>query len=292
MVVLFVTLTGCAPAALLAGGDPSAEPAPTEQPVSAEESERARKRDSKEALRSAVANVVDSSIDFRYTLGDGSHTWERTDGTYSLDPEGWAATSRFVDVSDDDTTYTMHVTSTDGWLWMQMEQWPPPDKGCWLLLGPGQVPVGLLAMSPQQPGYVTVLDTLKPASWAQATTSGVMTVTIPLRHALGLLPARTVRFMGAKRVSMKGHLVYGRADIVDGRLMELHLTGGDIQDALRRAKGKLLPSRARHLFMTLRVSVSYPLDARTHDVERPPADLVITQEEAEAGQGCRGGQSL
>lgn len=291
-IILFLTLTGCAPVAFLSENAPSKESPPSEEAVSAEDAERSDRRAAKESLRTAVANVVDGSIDFRYSLGDGSHTWERTSGTYVMEPEGWAATSRFVDASDNDTEYTMHVRSTDGRLWMQMEQWPEPDRGCWLALGRGMVPVGLLAMSPQQPAYITLLETVRPAIWAQGTSAGVMSVTMPLRGALRLLPARTVRAMGAKGVSMKGQRVNARADLADGRLTALHLTGGDLADALRRAKGKPLPLRARHIFATLRVSVEYPVVARSHLVRPPRPELVVSQEEAEAGRSCREGEYL
>lgn len=73
-----------------------------------------------------------------------------------------------------------------------MTGWPEPRAGCGLEMDPGDVPVGILAMMPDQPAYIRVLGALSTTGFSDETEHSLVG-SMPLSAAGRLLPGQTVQ---------------------------------------------------------------------------------------------------
>ena len=78
------------------------------------------------------------------------------------------------------------MRATDDDVFMQLSSWPEPAAGCWLRMGPGEAPIGLLAMTPKLPFYIGLLGTLHAVGFAPGDDTIIVART-QLRSALLLL---------------------------------------------------------------------------------------------------------
>lgn len=248
--------------------------------------------DARESLTTAIRNLRGPAIDFRYTVTIIDTHPQVTSGTYFVDPERWAATTRFTDWGPDGRTRsTMYTTAVDGILFLSVAEWRGAEKGCWAALKRGSAPYGVDAMKPDRPAYVAILDQLRPAPWAKPTTTGLMTAQLRLHEALALLPDGLERKVGLKDLSsIENELVNVVVEIADSRLISITVTRSSLVSPLEAA-GLLSRDAARTLRATT-LKVAYPSNAGHHAVVRPSDDLIMTREDIAAGQGCHAQRSL
>jgi hypothetical protein len=242
------------------------------------------------------------AVDFRYRTLSGTTVLTETSGRAFLDG-GWSATTTFDDAAtgvvapqdddqDDDqddeqgsgADYTMSVRATDDDVFMQLSSWPEPAAGCWLQMGPGEAPVGLLAMTPKLPFYIGLLGTLHAVGFEDGDDSVVVART-QLRSALLLLSGPVAQSLTLTAEQARSARVPVGVFTQAGVVTDVALRGSDIVESVQKAGGTVPAETAAglaQLDLTIRYQRS-PSDAKP--VAAPAAGLVMTSADL-AGHGC------
>ncbi|WP_139984425.1 hypothetical protein [Nocardioides litoris] len=208
-------------------------------------------------------------------------TLVETEGSATL--EGWRATTRFTYPAEDGDS-TMRVVSRGTTTWIQMVGWPEPARGCWLELGPRQVPLGITAMVPGTPAYVSLLDFLR-ADGSSADGRGVVEGSLPLRAAMALVDGRALQRMGVSGIDPAGQHVPVRISYGGGRVLQVTVTGDDLSESLRRA-GTSGGLEVRELLEAVTYTLRFPVP-RSDDEEVRAPDPGLRFDAGEEPFGCR-----
>lgn len=248
----------------------------------------------KELLRVALRPLVDRPvIDFRHDIYSGKALAIETKGR-AFQHLGWQSTTtspKQLDSSQpphgDDIKGSMQVRAVGDDLYLQLSTWTPPLAGCWLRSGSGQVPGGLLAMTPGVPGYVTLLGALTPDQLVgQDGDKVVVAADVPLRVGLQLLTTGALGLLQLDASQLDGASVPVGVRITGGVVTDVELRGTDLVSAVRAAGGDVSPD-AEATVGQLRVTVSYrPGPAEARRVSAPADDLVMTNADVKADRGC------
>jgi hypothetical protein len=237
--------------------------------------------DDERYLQDAVqALLVDDQVDFGFSHRMVGRDYFVGSGTAALGPERWAATGRFdgSGFGQGENSFRMNVRSFRTGLWMQMEEWPEPQRGCWLELEPGQVPVTILAMRPGQPVYLSALAALEPGPRS----GNRMTADLTLDQAINLLPGRiaeriTMDPADARTTTAPVEVVF-RYDVVSS----MTLQGAALLEALDEAGSGIKDSDMAALAATYSVRVQYFLPSGAEPEYRPATSAVFRVGE----EGC------
>jgi hypothetical protein len=121
---------------------------------------------------------VPRSVDWGYELKVAGQPFIATAGTW-IAPGSWASRTRVYPAEGGEPT-VMNNVSIQREQWMQMESWPKHQRGCWLSLPLGKVPVGFQFLLPRVPVPLMVVDQLTSTEDGYAVnfnlTSGLLTL--------------------------------------------------------------------------------------------------------------------
>lgn len=260
-----------------AGGAADDETGETSSPGTASDPAAARR-----ALHEAVRTMrADEATGFRAQLLVAGDTWTETTGVNVA--SGWESSSTFRK-PDEAGSNRMLVRSTDGTVWMQLPGWPPYARGCWLQMGPGQVPVGVLAMTPDQPVYYRALGALEASGFADSAGT-TLSGTLRADAALNLLPGQLVA-----ELELAGLREDDRVPVEIGydgsRIVSVSVAGGDLLRMVEEAGGSA-SGPVRGMLGSVETTVEYSLPDEVPTVSPPAADLVMTAEDMTPdGGGC------
>jgi hypothetical protein len=130
------------------------------------------------AARERLLDSTDPTIEFRYDLLIEDEVVERTTGTADLDRLEWA-TETVTQASNEE--YVWHAVSDSSHTWMQMDAWELPRRGCWLQMGRGEVPLGVMGFVPGTPAYVGLPKLMRPQGYGDSVET--LRATLPLDWA-------------------------------------------------------------------------------------------------------------
>lgn len=231
------------------------------------------------ALAEAVAIVRDEGVTaFRADTTFQGRLTTSTTGFSSAD--GWQSTTDFYELEtgerSDDVLRTVSTGTTQ---WMQVG-WTDERAGCWLTLGPRQVPLGILAMRAEEPVYVSIVGDLTASDFGDESrttirgTTGLATasqlVNGDILERVGLEPAG---FAGTRLPVLMGY---------DGRrLSGLGVAGVDLVAAFEDLGASLSPAERGALGGSNHV-VNYPPPPSTLRITAPPAELQFST----SSDGC------
>jgi hypothetical protein len=198
----------------------------------------------------------------------------------------WSAVTQFsfpsaVDGPDAEKLPVMEVRSVGSDLWMQMRGWPGRSKGCWLVIEPGTAPVGVMAMTPGEPMYFSVLGSVRPLGFPPDY-DDVVIADVELPAALWLLVGQSLEGLDLKSERVRRARARVTVTLGDGRVSALTIEGKVLLEALRGAGARTSEGQTALLENTLLV-VEYPETGQRQPVFAPPApDRMFTQGE----RGC------
>ena len=314
--VLLVTLAACGDddtarsvpsAAASSSAATSADPQPTTDPTTATPTPTpaptaptaslapVRQAEAERALQEGLRRLLGGgTVDFRYKMRVGPTAFTETTGRSAV-AGGWRSSTSFseelsdlVDDGDEVGDYRMEVRAPGRThVYMQMVGWPEPYAGCWLQMGPDQVPVGFLAMSPGVPAYVGVLGAVRALGFdAEDDDGSRIEVSLSLRGALLLLTGRTVQALAVPPDAVRGTRVPARVYLEDGVVTDVTVDGADIVEGVRSAGGDADSQYAGYL-AALDVTIRYtPAPDGSDPVTAPKAGLVMSAEDMDARRGC------
>lgn len=264
------------PGASTAAAQESAEPSAAPAPIAPAKARAALER----GVRAVAAEGVTT---FRFEMSTSGVNIE-TSGRYTR--RGWSALTEIVtsDRIDGDTLW-MHTRSVGGEVYMQMVGWPPPRTGCWLPMAPGAVPVGILALRPDEPAYVSVLADLT-ARGFDAADGSVVLADLGLRFAALLMSGQSLEGADATAGALTDAVVPVTVTLAGARIRTLRMAGEDISAAFRDA-GVTLSLDTRLALPSLNYSITYDLAAAelvaVGPIVAPPEDLVMTLDSTQDG---------
>lgn len=239
-------------------------PVATDAPAGSEE-------DAEDAVRAAVALMRSEKV-----TSYRAETWLPrrlivvTEGAMVGD-DGWESTTRF----DDPKTApgwdsTMRARSTSGSVWMQTD-WSDARAGCWLTLKKGEVPLGIQAMRPDEPAYVSVLGSLRANRFANDSRDALFG-DIDLGAALSLMTSQLLQRIDTTSADLRAERVPLQMGYDGRRISGLAINGIDLLDVLEHA-GATVGADAEAVLKDTSFIVNYPKVKRVADVSPPPADL-------------------
>ncbi len=169
----------------------------------------------------AAVSAVPETSDFTYTLALGQRQpLSSTEGT-DYEGSGWAASTDVLDPSTGDTV-TFRSISRISQHWMQMAEWPPARRKCWLPLETTQAPIGLQALRADRPVPYLLLDELT------ATEDGY---TVPFGLAASLLTVQVTDLVKWKKSLMESTTpVPVDVTVTDGVVTEMKVKAADLLD--------------------------------------------------------------
>ncbi|KAA1418885.1 hypothetical protein F0U44_10430 [Nocardioides humilatus] len=236
------------------------------------------------AVDSAVAAMVRSDlIDFTYEAVMASQPIVRLEGTQRL-LGGWSVSATF----DDPTTagpdnLGLEARSAHGTTWMQMAGWPAPMTGCWLTMGPTQVPVGITGLLPDEAGYVSMLAGLRGRDFVDGSDDRVA-VELPFRYAQAVLPGRLLQQIEMSRPAARHAVVDAEVTLEKGRVATIEVHGRDVAASITSAGGTMTDDAAQFAAF-IDFTVSFATSQNGQVAGPPPVDLVVTADEMEQ-DGC------
>jgi hypothetical protein len=184
---------------------------------------------------------------------------------------GWRATATFpFSDSPSGGPVVMHVRSTAGSTYMQMETWPVEQRKCWVVMGPNKVPIGMQAMLPDEPAYVTLPGHITALGFADDSRTELRG-DVDLGSALYLLTATVVDELDVPPAAT-GRRVPVTMTMKDGRLTRIKLSGQDMAAAL--VAGGAGKKAVRELVAPLEFRLTYSEGDADEVVEAPAARLV------------------
>jgi hypothetical protein len=241
-----------------------------------------------EGLRALLAVPA---VDFRYRILSGSTVLTQTSGRAFL-AGGWSATTEFDDAATglvapqgDDAQDRMSVRATADDVFIQLRSWPAPFAGCWLQMGPGEAPIGLLAMTPELPFYVGLLGTLHAVGLTPEDDSVILART-QLRSALLLLSGPVAQSLTLTAEQAGGARVPVGVLTQAGAVTDVSLRGADVVRSVEEAGGTVPADTATglgKLDLTLRYQ---PSPSGAEPLAPPRPGLVMTSADVAAGRGC------
>ena len=232
-----------------------------------------------------------SAVDFRYRILSGETVLTETSGRAFL-AGGWSATTHFDDAAtgvvapdEEGADNTMLVRASGDDVFMQLSGWPEPVAGCWLRMGPGESPIGLLAMTPKLPFHIGLLGTLHAVDFAPGDDTVIVART-QLRSALLLLSGPVVQSIDLSDEQARDARVPVGVLTTDGVVTDVSLRGADVVQSVEEAGGTVPADTAAglaRLDLTLRYQTS---PEYAEPVTAPSPGLVMTSADL-AGHGCR-----
>lgn len=191
----------------------------------------------------------------------------------------WSATTTFRQPGESDSV--MRARSADGSVWMQMEDWPESQARCWLAMSSTEVPLGVSALTADEPAYVSVLGALTATGYHGDPSS--IDAAIDLNAAMWLLPGKLASQIAFDAASIDGVVVPTFVTVKGGRIYDLRLQGKEVRKALDGASAAL-PDEVSQVLDAMFVGVTYSLPASDVDLGAPDPSLVVTAE----GPDCSG----
>jgi len=179
------------------------------------------------ALAQAIRQLNNlPAVSFSAGFQFGGRPGISTDGI-AVQGGAWSATTvlDYLDVHE-----RVRVRSVDGNLWAQDPSWEEPARGCWAQLEEAVAPFNIAAQAAGliRPGYVTMLDQLKPLKWESALHNEVV-AKLPIAAVLRLLPGAGVDGLSGDEP------VRVTVAIDDDRVSQLLVQGSDINAAIKKA---------------------------------------------------------
>jgi len=231
------------------------------------------------------------AVDFRYRILSGETVLTETSGRAFL-AGGWSATSHFDDAAtgvvapeSEDADNTMLVRATDDDVFVQLSGWPESVAGCWLRMGPGESPIGLLAMTPKLPFHIGLLGTLHAVDFAPGDDTVIVART-QLRSALLLLSGPVAQSIALTAAQARDARVPVGVLTTDGVVTDVSLRGADVVQSVEAAGGTV-PAETAAGLAKLDLTLRYqPSPDGAQPVTPPAPGLVMTSADL-AGHGCR-----
>lgn len=233
--------------------------------------------DAQQALQVAIAQIQAEEITaFRAETSFGS-ILTVTEG--AMTAEGWRASTQY----DDRTTAavpdsTFQAVSTDGRVWMQTD-WEGPRAGCWLALGPEEVPVGIVALRPNEPAYVSALGYLSASRFTDESRRA-LEGSLRLDAAVSLLTGQLLENI-ADLANLEREAVPVLVGLDGTRVSRITVDGGDLLAAIARS-GATANAKAQTVLKATSVTVDYPRPGPV-EIAPPPLDLQFTAD----AESCR-----
>ena len=164
---------------------------------------------------------------------------------------------------------------------MQMPEWPEDRRGCWLEMGFGEVPVGIVAMQVGEPVYMSALEGLQAGEQVGERMLGGLR----LRYALNLLPGQLLQRLDLTDVKWRTK-VPASLKFQGRRLSSARVFGEDVLDTLVTAGGRV-PDTAdeplAELMGMLDIRLGWQHPRKPDPLHRPPLGSVFQGSE----KGCR-----
>ena len=287
---LLAGLAGCG-----IGDDPPSTPSPgagSGPTATGDSSDTSAEQVLADGLRALLAAPA---VDFRYRTLSGTTVLTETSGRAFLDG-GWSATTTFDDAATGvvapqedeqggDGENRMFVRGTDEDVYMRLASWPESVAGCWLQMGPGEAPIGLLAMTPKLPFYIGLLGTLHAVGF-EAGDDSVLVARTQLRSALLLLSGPVAQTLTLTAEQARSARVPVGVFTQDGVVTDVALRGADVVESVEKAGGTV-PAKTAAGLAQLDLTIHYqpsPSDAKA--VTAPAPGLVMTSADL-AGHACR-----
>jgi len=234
----------------------------------------------KRALRQAISTMrQDDATGFEARMVVAGDTYVETTGVAVS--SGWESSSAFTLPTEDEPSL-MDARSTNGTVWMRMHDWTGDSKGCWLEMSKTQVPLGMLAMTPDQPVYYSLLAFLGTSGFANEAKT-IMVGDLRATAAIGLLTSQLVTELdlASLRSSDRVPVEIG----YDGsRITYVSMAGSDVLQTVEDAGGPASDTARLGLGMS-EFKVAYTLPDEAPTVSAPPANLVVTV--TPTTDGCR-----
>lgn len=251
---------------------PSVTPASVEAGV-AESRQRFR------AARERLLASTDTTIEFRYDVRLGGEVATRTQGTADVAREEWA-TETVAKVPGRDKPYVWHALSSKGRTWMQMDDWEPPASGCWLQMGPGEVPLGVTGLLPGIPAYTALPKAIRVQGYLDSNSS--LRASLRLDLAATMLPSQLLQKLKGVNGKRARDEQVGLVVHLDGsRLEGYDLEGASFRRAWAYAGGHITPQAAQAL-TGVEFRVRFPEEQTPRKVRVPEAKRIFTKGE----DGC------
>lgn len=238
-----------------------------------EPSDKSDASDAQQALKDAVAVMQSEPVTgFRADTLIGQTPMTVTEG--AMVETGWRSSTRF----DDATTskrwdYRVKTISTNGLIWMQMD-WTDARAGCWLTLAKGEVPLGILAMRPHEPAYITLLGHLNATGFTDESRNALHGE-LGLNAAISLMSASLVEQVDTEASALEGAKVPVMMGYDGDRISGIGMNGADLLAALEGA-GATVGTEARTALERVVVTVNYPTTDKPAAVSAPPRNLQFT----------------
>ena len=231
------------------------------------------------------------AVDFRYRILSGETLLTETSGRAFLGG-GWSATTHFgaaatgvVAPEGEDADNTMLARATNDDVFIQLSSWPETVAGCWLRMGPGESPIGLLAMTPKLPFHIGLLGTLHAVDFAPGDDTVIVART-QLRSALLLLSGPVAQSIALTAAQARDARVPVGVLTTDGVVTDVSLRGADVVQSVEAAGGTV-PAETAAGLAKLDLTLRYqPSPDGAQPVTPPAPGLVMTSADL-AGHGCR-----
>jgi hypothetical protein len=235
------------------------------------------------ALRKAVASIVNEPITtFQFETILFDEPWIAIDGVAEARVGGWRATVRFTEPgSSPGSADLMKARSADGSVWMQMRGWPPPQRGCWLLLPDGNAPLGIQGLAPLEPTYISIVAHLHTLGFADASHAS-LAGTLDLDAAASLLQAQLLEKIEISQSQLSRGEAPVDIGLDDQRISEVAVSGTGMLKAIEAAGGTVTGLSVDALRAS-RFTVRYPSNQLPAKISAPRANLVMEMGDS----GCR-----
>jgi hypothetical protein len=203
------------------------------------------------------------------TLGAGV-VLHQTDGFVTAD--GWRAVTDFPGAATGQQSATMRTVSDGRTEWLQMAEWAAPRAGCWLELGPGEVPLGLSALRPAGPVYLDLVANLTPLDFVDEQREAIDATTDAVLAA-SLFDVQLLQQVDATALDGADVVVPVQLGYDGERVSGLAVRGADLVAALDEV-GSPPPDEVRDAVSAVDVVANFPR-GRPDDVTvgAPPADM-------------------
>ena len=173
-----------------------------------------------------------------------------------------------------------HAVSSEGRVWMQMEEWEPPASGCWLQMGRQEVPLGVTGGQPGIPAYLALPRIMRVHGYVDS--QATLRATLRLDVAATMLPGQVLKKLeGVTRKRARAEDV-GLVVHLDGsRLEGYEMEGSAFRRAWAYAGGSITPEAAQAL-TDVAFRVRFPESQKPRKARVPDSRRIFTTGE----NGC------